>query len=57
MGLFLCVDKTEETLNVWNVILHDLDFQILSKELQQYMLTDKFKPTVAELLEIYEQLV
>lgn len=30
---------------------------ILSKALQQYMLTNRFKPTVAELREIYAELV
>lgn len=36
---------TEEALDVWYALLHDLDYQILSKALQQYMLTNKFKPT------------
>lgn len=31
--------------------------KILSKALQEYMLTNKFKPTVAELREIYAELV
>lgn len=48
---------TEQALDVWYALLHDLDYQILSKVLQQYMLTNKFKPTVAELLEIYTELV
>ena len=48
---------TEEALDVWYALLHDLDYQILSKALQQYMLTNKFKPTVAELREIYAELV
>ena len=48
---------TEQALDVWYVLLHDLDYQILSKALQQYMLTNKFKPTVAELREIYAELV
>lgn len=48
---------TEEALEVWYALLHDLDYQILSKALQQYMLTNKFKPTVAELREIYAELV
>ena len=44
-------------MDVWYALLHDLDYQILSKVLQQYMLTNKFKPTVAELREIYTELV
>ena len=48
---------TEQALDVWYALLHDLDYQILSKALQQYMLTNKFKPTVAELREIYVELV
>ncbi len=48
---------TEQALDVWYVLLHDLDYQILSKALQQYMLTNKFKPTVEELREIYAELV
>ena len=48
---------TEQELDVWYALLHDLDYQILSKALQQYMLTNKFKPTVAELREIYAELV
>ena len=48
---------TEQALDVWYTLLHDLDYQILSKVLQQYMLTNKFKPTVAELREIYTELV
>ena len=48
---------TEKALDVWYALLHDLDYQILSKALQQYMLTNKFKPTVAELREIYAELV
>ena len=48
---------TEEALDVWYALLHDLDYQIISKALQQYMLTNKFKPTVAELREIYTELV
>ena len=48
---------TEQALDVWYALLHDLDYQILSKVLQQYMLTNKFKPTVAELREIYAELV
>lgn len=46
---------TEQALDVWYALLHDLDYQILSKALQQYMLTNKFKPTVAELREIYAE--
>ena len=48
---------TGEALDVWYALMHDLDYQILSKALQQYMLTNKFKPTVAELREIYTELV
>ena len=48
---------TEQELDVWYALLHDLDYQILSKALQQYMLTNKFKPTVAEMREIYAELV
>ena len=48
---------TEQALDAWYALLHDLDYQILSKVLQQYMLTNKFKPTVAELREIYAELV
>lgn len=48
---------TEEALNVWFALLHDLDYQILSKALQKHMLTNKFKPTVAELREIYADLI
>ncbi len=48
---------TEEAMNVWFALLHDLDYQILSKALQKYMLTNKFKPTVAELREIYANLI
>ena len=48
---------TEEALDVWYALLHDLDYHILSKALQQYMLTNKFKPTVAELRDIYTELV
>ena len=48
---------TEQALDVWYALLHDLDYQILSKVLQQYMLTNKFKPIVAELREIYAELV
>ena len=31
---------TEQALDVWYALLHDLDYQILSKVLQQYMLTN-----------------
>lgn len=48
---------TEEAMNVWFALLHDLDYQILSKALQKHMLTNKFKPTVAELREIYVDLI
>ena len=48
---------TEEAMDVWFALLHDLDYQILSKALQRYMLTNKFKPTVVELREIYADLV
>ena len=48
---------TEEAMDVWFALLHDLDYQILSKALQKYMLTNKFKPTVAELREIYADLI
>ena len=48
---------TEETMDVWFALLHDLDYQILSKALQKHMLTNKFKPTVAELREIYADLI
>ena len=48
---------TEEAMDVWFALLHDLDYQILSKALQKYMLTKKFKPTVAELREIYADLI
>ena len=30
---------TEQELDVWYALLHDLDYQILSKALQQYMLS------------------
>lgn len=49
--------RTEEAMDVWFALLHDLDYQILSKALQKYMLTNKFKPTVAELREIYADLI
>ena len=39
---------TEQALDAWYALLHDLDYQILSKVLQQYMLTNKFKPTLSE---------
>lgn len=55
--LYLKLLLTEEALDVWYALLHDLDYQILAKALQQYMLTNKFKPTVAELREIYAELV
>lgn len=48
---------TEEAMDVWFALLHDLDYQILSKALQKYMLTNKFKPTVAELRENYADLI
>ena len=48
---------TEEVMDVWFALLHDLDYQILSKALQKHMLTNKFKPTVAELREIYAGLI
>lgn len=48
---------TEEAMDVWFALLHDLDYQILSKALQKYMLTNKFKPTVAELRAIYADLI
>lgn len=48
---------TEEAMDVWFALLHDLDYQILSKALQKHMLTNKFKPTVAELREIYVDLI
>lgn len=48
---------TEEAMDVWFALLHDLDYQILSKALQKHMLTNKFKPTVAELREIYAGLI
>ncbi len=48
---------TEEAMDMWFALLHDLDYQILSKALQKYMLTNKFKPTVAELREIYADLI
>ena len=48
---------TEEAMDVWFALLYDLDYQILSKALQKYMLTNKFKPTVAELREIYADLI
>ena len=38
---------TEQALDVWYALLHDLDYQILSKVLQQYMLTNKFKCNAA----------
>ena len=47
----------EYECNVWFALLHDLDYQILSKSLQKYMLTNKFKPTVAELREIYADFI
>ncbi len=49
--------ETEEAMDVWFALLHDLDYQILSKALQKHMLTNKFKPTVAELREIYADLI
>lgn len=49
--------ETEESMDVWFALLHDLDYQILSKALQKHMLTNKFKPTVAELREIYAGLI
>lgn len=49
--------ETEEAMDVWFALLHDLDYQILSKALQKHMLTNKFKPTVAELREIYAGLI
>ena len=49
--------ETEEAMDVWFALLHDLDYQILSKALQKHMLTNKFKPTVAELREIYVGLI
>ena len=48
---------TEEAMDVWFALLHDLDYQILSKALKKHMLTNKFKPTVAELREIYADLI
>ena len=48
---------TKEAMDVWFALLHDLDYQILSKALQKHMLTNKFKPTVAELREIYADLI
>ena len=36
---------TEEALDVWYALLHDLDYQILSKALQQYMLTNSSRPS------------
>ena len=48
---------TEEAMDVWFALLNDLDYQILSKALQKHMLTNKFKPTVAELREIYADLI
>ena len=48
---------TEGTMDVWFALLHNLDYQILSKALQKHMLTNKFKPTVAELREIYADLI
>lgn len=48
---------TEEAMDVWFALLYDLDYQILSKALQKHMLTNKFKPTVAELREIYAGLI
>ena len=48
---------TEEAMDVWFALLYDLDYKILSKALQKHMLTNKFKPTVAELREIYVDLI
>lgn len=48
---------TEEAMDVWFALLYDLDYKILSKALQEHMLTNKFKPTVAELREIYADLI
>ena len=48
---------TEEAMDVWFALLYDLDYKILSKALQKHMLTNKFKPTVAELREIYAGLI
>ena len=48
---------TEEAMDVWFALLYDLDYKILSKALQKHMLTNKFKPTVAELREIYADLI
>ena len=34
---------TEEALDVWYALLHDMDYEILLKAIQQYILTNKLK--------------
>ena len=49
---------TEQALDVWYALLHDLDYQILSKVLQQYMreiYTELVSPTISDWSEGWEQ--
>lgn len=42
----------EYAIKMWYALLKDLDYNVLSVAVQQYMMTNKFAPTVAELREL-----
>ena len=41
-----------DAFNIWFALLGDLDYAVLNAAIQQYMLTNKFPPTIAELREL-----
>lgn len=41
-----------DSVNIWFQMLQDLDYKSASAAIQQYMLTNKFPPTIADIREI-----
>lgn len=41
-----------DAFNIWFALLGDMDYAVLNAAIQQYMLTNKFPPTIADLREI-----
>ena len=41
-----------DAFNIWFSLLGDLEYAVLNAAIQQYMLTNKFQPTIADLREL-----
>lgn len=44
-----CAITTQQVFDEWYALLGDMDYMIVSQNLQQHIKTNKFAPTIAEL--------